>query len=65
MTRGQIDVEVACRVGDDALDVVEQTRSDRARIKVGKLYERTERVKGNVAIVEARDRMPPLVNAQE
>ncbi|WP_210749849.1 helix-turn-helix domain-containing protein [Nocardia vermiculata] len=59
------EVEEACRVGHDALDVVERTRSDRVRVKVGKLYKRTERAKGNVAVAELRDRMRPLVNAQE
>ncbi|WP_280458855.1 hypothetical protein [Nocardia carnea] len=61
----QGEVEEACRVGHDALDVVERTRSDRVRVKVGKLYKRTERAKGNLAIAELRDRIRPLVNAQE
>ncbi|MEU4841788.1 hypothetical protein [Nocardia testacea] len=61
----QGEVEDACRVGHDALDVVEQTRSDRVRVKVGKLYKRTERAKDNIAVAELRDRMRPLVNAQE
>ncbi|MGV9924502.1 hypothetical protein [Nocardia rhamnosiphila] len=61
----QGEVEEACRVGHDALTTVERTRSDRVRVKVGKLYKRTERVKGNVAVTELRDRMRPLLNAQE
>ncbi|MCX0271673.1 hypothetical protein NLM24_13330 [Nocardia zapadnayensis] len=61
----QGEMEEACRVGHDALDVVERTRSDRVRVKVGKLYKRTERAQGNVAVAELRDRMRPLVNAQE
>ena len=55
----------ACRIGHDALNAVERTRSDRVRVKVGKLYKRTERVKNNSSVAELRDRMRPLLNAQE
>ncbi|WP_210744885.1 hypothetical protein [Nocardia flavorosea] len=54
----QGEVEEACRVGHDALDVVEQTRSDRVRVKVGKLYKRTERAQGNGAGRAARPDAP-------
>lgn len=55
-------VEDACRVGHDALTMVERTQSDRVRVKAVKVYKRTERVKNVAAVAELRDRMRPLVN---
>ncbi|WP_217998074.1 helix-turn-helix domain-containing protein [Nocardia paucivorans] len=55
-------VEEACRVGHDALTMVERTQSDRVRVKAVKVYKRTERVKNVAAVAELRDRMRPLVN---
>ncbi|WP_148280497.1 hypothetical protein [Nocardia cyriacigeorgica] len=57
----QGELEEGCRVGHDALAVVERTRSDRVRVKATKVLARTERVKGVGVVAEFRDRLRPLV----
>ncbi|WP_228002117.1 helix-turn-helix domain-containing protein [Nocardia australiensis] len=56
------EVDEACRVGHDALAMVEQTQSDRVRVKASKVFKRTGRVKDVAAVAELRDRLRPLVS---
>ncbi|WP_327144418.1 hypothetical protein [Nocardia sp. NBC_01327] len=57
----QGEVEEACRLGHAALSTVEQTASDRVRVKLREMFARTEYVANVRAVTELRDRMRALV----
>ncbi|MEV0033777.1 hypothetical protein [Nocardia sp. NPDC050793] len=57
------ELEEARRIGHAALQVVEQTASDRVAKKVARVYNRTGRFATVGAAVELRERMRPLVAA--
>ncbi|TLF78431.1 hypothetical protein [Nocardia cyriacigeorgica] len=57
----QGELEEGCRIGHDALAIVERTRSDRVRVKAAKVLARTQRAKDVAAVAELRDRLRPLV----
>ncbi|WP_228798718.1 hypothetical protein [Nocardia cyriacigeorgica] len=57
----QGELEEGCRIGHDALTIVERTRSDRVRVKAAKVLARTQRVKDVAVVAELRDRLRPLV----
>lgn len=57
------ELEEACRIGDDALNVVGQTASDRVQKKLTKLYSRTDQFASVSAVAQLRDRMRPLLVA--
>ncbi|WP_281919220.1 helix-turn-helix domain-containing protein [Nocardia sputorum] len=57
------ELEEACRVGHNALQVVEQTASDRVAKKLARVYNRTGQFATVGAVVELRERMRPLVAA--
>ncbi|MFI9415300.1 hypothetical protein [Nocardia gamkensis] len=59
----QGEVEEACRVGHAALQVVEQTASDRVAKKLARVYNRTRQHVNVAGVAELRDRMRPLVAA--
>ncbi|WP_218024457.1 hypothetical protein [Nocardia lijiangensis] len=59
----QGEVEEACRVGHAALQVVEQTASDRVAKKLARVYKRTGQYVNVGVVAELRDRMRPLVAA--
>ncbi|MEV5840297.1 hypothetical protein [Nocardia sp. NPDC052112] len=55
--------EEACRAGHAALQVVEQTASDRVAKKLARVYNRTEQFVNVGVVAELRERMRPLVAA--
>lgn len=57
----QGEVEEACRLGHAALSTVEQTASDRVRVKLREMFARTEHVANIRVVTELRDRMRVLV----
>ncbi|WP_435593049.1 helix-turn-helix domain-containing protein [Nocardia sp. bgisy118] len=57
------ELEEACRIGHTALQVVEQTASDRVARKLARVYNRTGQFAMVGAVVELRERMWPLVAA--
>ncbi|ONM49636.1 hypothetical protein B0T44_11910 [Nocardia donostiensis] len=59
----QGEIEEACRVGHTALQVVEQTGSDRVAKKLARVYNRTGEFVKLGAVTELRERMRPLVAA--
>ncbi|BAW07889.1 hypothetical protein KP696_38090 [Nocardia seriolae] len=57
----QGELEEACRLGHAALSTVEQTASDRVRVKLREMFARTEYVANVHVVAELRDRMRVLV----
>ncbi|MFF0633585.1 helix-turn-helix domain-containing protein [Nocardia sp. NPDC004151] len=57
----QGELEEACRLGHAALSTVEQTASDRVRVKLREIFARTEHVANVRTVAELRDRMRVLV----
>ena len=58
----QGEFEEAARLGHDAADIVEQTRSDRARVKFANLYQYTTSYLKIPAISELRERIGVLIS---
>ncbi|WP_222932829.1 hypothetical protein [Nocardia yunnanensis] len=56
----QGELEEACRLGHAALSTVEQTASDRVRVKLREMFARTEYVANVRIVAELRDRMREL-----
>ncbi|NNH74337.1 hypothetical protein HLB23_31565 [Nocardia uniformis] len=57
------EVKEACRLGHLALTTVERTASDRVRVKLAEMYNRTKSLADVPAVAEFRDRVRPLVVA--
>ncbi|MFE3028964.1 helix-turn-helix domain-containing protein [Nocardia tengchongensis] len=57
----QGELEEACRLGHAALSTVEQTASDRVRVKLREMFAHTEHVANIRVVAELRDRMRVLV----
>jgi hypothetical protein len=58
------EVEQACRIGHDALDVVEQTASDRVRVKLAEVDAIAEHYADAREVAQLRDRIRPLASAK-
>ncbi|MGF6885645.1 hypothetical protein ABIA39_007438 [Nocardia sp. GAS34] len=56
------ELDEACRLGNEALKVVEQTGSHRVQRKLQRVYKRTAELTNVAAVAEFRDAMKPLVN---
>lgn len=59
----QDEAEEAVRLGHLAVGTVEQTTSDRARVKLAEFYQLTRPLRRQPAMAELRDRMRPLLAA--
>ncbi len=57
------EAEEACRLGHEALTTVERTASDRVRVKLGEMYQRTSALADVAVVAEFRDRMRPFIAA--
>lgn len=60
----QGELEEAARLGHEAMSLVEQTASDRVRMKLAELYERSSRQSGVQPVAELRDRIKSVLVAQ-
>ncbi|MBF6178758.1 hypothetical protein IU481_09890 [Nocardia otitidiscaviarum] len=58
------EAEEACRLGHEALTTVERTASDRVRVKLGEMYQRTSQLADVAVVAEFRDRMRPFIAPQ-
>lgn len=57
----QGELDEAARLGHEALNMVEQTASDRVRKKLWNVYGRTDQLAGVRCVAELRDRVRPLI----